>query len=231
MFDANKILRALQTEGPRALDALKGEGQSMANRVRTDADTRNTAIAAGAAGLLGGLLMSGGGKFGKQVATLGGLAALGTVAYQAWQKHKGATPPAQDALPPAGTAFLPAPDNQPAQEELGKAVIRAMIAATKADGSVDAEERRKLWDRLGAVNLDPDEQAFIFDELAKPLNVDEVAAGAASPEMAAEIYAASFVAIDATKPAEKAYLGALASKLNLPAGLVTEIHTAASAPA
>lgn len=230
MFDANKILRALQTEGPRALDALKGEGQSMANRVKTDADTRNTAIAAGAAGLLGGLLMSGGGKFGKQVATLGGLAALGTVAYQAWQKHKGAAAPAAEVAP-AGGAFLPAPDNQPAQEELGKAVIRAMIAATKADGSVDAEERRKLWDRLGTVNLDPDEQAFIFDELAKPLSVDEVAAGAATPELAAEIYAASFVAIDASKPAEKAYLGALASKLNLPEGLVAEIQSAALAPA
>ena len=231
MFDANKILKALQTEAPRALEAITGESKAMAGRVQTDPNARNTAIAAGAAGLLGGLMLGKSGKFGRQVATLGGLAALGAVAYQAWQKHKGDAAPAADAPPPAGTAFLPAPDNQPAQEELGKAVIRAMIAAAKADGSVDAEERRKLWDRLGSANLDPDEQAFIFDELAKPLNVDEVAAGATTPEMAAEIYAASFVAIDATRPAEKAYLGALASKLNLPAGLVAEIHTAASAPA
>jgi uncharacterized membrane protein YebE (DUF533 family) len=225
MFDANKIIRALQTEGPRMLDALKTEGRGMTDRVRTDKDSQNLALGAGAAGMLGGLLLGSSGKFGRQVATLGGIAAIGTLAYQAWQKHQGAQ--GAPGQPQPGGPFLPAPENAAGQEELGKAVIRAMIAATKADGAISAEERAALWNRLGSVQLDPEEQSFIFDELAKPLNLDEVAAGATSPELAAEIYAASLVAIDPEKPAEKAYLGALAGKLKLPDGLVQEFHAAA----
>ena len=69
----------------------------------------------------------------------------------------------------------------------------------------------------------------MFDELSAPLNLDAVVAGADTPEHAAEIYAASLVAMDADTPAEKAYLQMLAARLGLEPALVDEMHRAATA--
>jgi uncharacterized membrane protein YebE (DUF533 family) len=46
-----------------------------------------------------------------------------------------------------------------------------------------------------------------------------VVKAATSPELALEIYAASFLAIDPDDPAEQAYLAMLASRLKLDPGL------------
>jgi uncharacterized membrane protein YebE (DUF533 family) len=81
---------------------------------------------------------------------------------------------------------------------------------------------------METLNLDADCKAFVFDELSSPLNLDAVLAGADTPEHAAEIYAASLVAIDADTPAERAYLQMLAARLGLAPELVAEIHRAAS---
>lgn len=224
MFNADKIIRALQTELPRGLEALKSEGQGMATQVRTNENSRNTALAGAAAGLLGGLLLSkAGGKFGRQVATLGGLAALGGLAYSAYQKHKGGAEAASQ------DQFLP--QSEAARESVGKATLRAMIAAMKADGQIENAEKAKLFDRLGQIDLSDEEKAFLFDELATPLDIQAVVAGATSPELAVEIYAASLVAIDPTRPAEKAYLADLAIRLRLDPNLVAQIHTEAAAVA
>jgi uncharacterized membrane protein YebE (DUF533 family) len=222
MFDANKIIAALQNELPRALTALKTEGQGTVDRIKTDSNAQNAALGAGAAGVLGGLLLSGvGGKFGRQVATLGGIAALGTLAYNAYQKHKGANP--ADTVP-AGP-FLPATTQ--AQETVGKATLRAMITAMKADGQIEASEKAKLFDQLSKVALSDEEKAFLFDEMAKPLDISAVVADATSPEVAASLYAASLVAINVEGVAEKAYLADLAARLNLDAGLVRTLHAEA----
>ena len=57
---------------------------------------------------------------------------------------------------------------------------------------------------------------------------DAVVAGATSPEVAAEIYAASLLAVDADDPAEQAYLAMLAARLKLDAGLKTRIEQEAA---
>jgi uncharacterized membrane protein YebE (DUF533 family) len=226
MFDANKIFAALQTELPRALDALKTEGQGAVDRIKTDEGAKNAALGAGAAGVLGGLLLSGvGGKFGRQVATLGGLAALGTLAFNAYQKHKGAAP--SDSAPEG--PFLPVTTQ--AKETIGKASIRAMIMAMKADGQIESGEKAKLFDRLGKVDLSDEEKAFLFEEMAKPLDVTAVVADATTPELAASLYAASLVAINLDGAPEKAYLADLATRLNLDAGLVSTLHSEAMATA
>ncbi len=51
-----------------------------------------------------------------------------------------------------------------------------------------------------------------MDELARPLDIDVIAAGATCPETAAEIYAASSIAIEPTGTAEKEYLSNLAPR-------------------
>ncbi len=213
---------------------------------------RNATLAGGggfAAGLATSMLMGGSGrKFLGKAAKYGAIAAVGGLAYHAWQNHQrnaaapapaaasgaatlASTPAAADyEAAPAGTAFLPAPDDAAAQEALGQALVRAMIAAAKADGKIDPAEKTRIFERLSAIQLDADAKAFVFDELNAPLDLNAVVAGAATPEMAAEIYAASLVAIECETPAEAAYLKLLAARLGLEPSLVAEIHTAAGAP-
>ncbi len=193
--------------------------------IQTDPNTKRTAMT-GAAGLAAGLLMSGGKptKLLGNAAKFGALAAVGGLAYKAWQSYQANQGTAQ---PAREDAFIPAPGNETAHEELGKTLVRAMIAAAKADGKIDAEEKDAIFERLKTMPLSAEEKAWVFDELSTPLDINAVVARADTPEHAAEIYAASLVAITADTPAEQAYLEALAAKLRLDPALVTEIHKTA----
>lgn len=202
MFDIDKIVTAL----------------------KTDPDTRRTA-GVGAAGLAAGMLLGGGGV--KKLARYGALAAIGGIAYNAWQKSRQPGDFTPVETPPPGP-FMPGPADEAAQESLGKALVRAMIAAAKADGGIDADEKERIFKRLEAMDLSAADKAFVFDELSSPLDIEAVVRGADTPEHAAEIYAASLVAIDGTRPEEQRYLETLASRLSLPQALVTEIHAAAA---
>jgi len=195
--------------------------------IQTDPNTQRTAMT-GAAGLAAGFLLSGGKptKMLGNAATLGAVAAVGGLAYKAWQSYQDKQQSAP-ATAPREDAFIPASSNQTAQEELGKTLVRAMIAASKADGRIDAAEKDAIFERLKSMSLSAEEKAWVFDELSTPLDINAVVARADTPEHAAEIYAASLVAITADTAAEQAYLEALAGKLRLDPALVTEIHRAA----
>lgn len=201
MFDIDKIITAIQT----------------------DPNARKIA-GAGAGGVVMGLLLGGGGV--KSVVKYGALAAIGGLAYNAWQKNRKSEGFSPVETPPPGP-FMPAPDDEAGQEALGRALVRAMIAAAKADGRIDFEEKERIFNRLDGMDLSSEEKAFVFDELSSPLDIDAVARGADTPEHAAEIYAASLVAITVDTPAERNYLEALADRLGLPQSLVSEIHAAA----
>jgi len=201
--------------------------------LKSDPNTQKQAMT-GAAGLAAGLLMGGGGKhlLGNAV-KVGALAAVGGLAYNAWQKHQQSQPGAPAQQPtPSREAFIPAPHNTVEHEQLGKSLVRAMIAAAKADGKIDGDEKERIFQKLETMDLSADEKAFVFDELSSPLDIDAVASRADTPEHAAEIYAASLVAIESDTASERAYLAELARRLNLAPGLVAEIHKAAgTAPA
>lgn len=191
-------------------------------------------------GGLAGLLL--GGKKPRKLAgsalKVGGLALVGGLAYKAysdWQANKNAQQsapqghlpppqpqPASQSFPQADARFLP--PSQSEQEELSHALLRAMIAATKADGHITDAERQRISQQIQAAGLDAEGQQFIQQELAKPLNVAEVAAGAKTPEQAAEIYAASLLAIDTNGAAEQGYLAMLAARLQLDPELVQFLH-------
>lgn len=200
MFNIDQILKSLQT----------------------DPNTQRTAMT-GAAGLAAGLLLSGGkpGKLLGNAAKLGAMAAVGGLAYSAWQSYQQKQGAA--AQPASEGSFIPAPETA-AHEELGKTLVRAMIAAAKADGRIDAEEKDAIFEKLKSMPLSAEEKAWVFDELSSPLDINAVVARADTPEHAAEIYAASLVAISADTVAEQTYLEALASKLKLDPALVAEIH-------
>lgn len=211
MFNIDQIMKALQSDQGTQRNAMSG-----------------------AAGLAAGMLLGGGG-FGKIAGStlqMGAVAAVGGLAFNAWQNHqKNQQTGAAQVGTTSQEAFIPALNDTRGQEELGKTLVRAMIAAAKADGKIDADEKEAIFSKLETMNLSSEEKAWVFDELSSPLDINAVVARADTPEHATEIYAASLVAISADTAAERAYLDALASKLKLAPALVTEIHKAAGAKA
>lgn len=233
MIDADKILKALQTDPAAALRELSGQaasaGGEMVERLKTDPNARNAAMA-GAGGVLAGMLAGGAApKFSGAVAKLGGVAALGGLAYYAWKRHeaaqRGAPKPEMAALEAPPPHFLPTSGSD--AQRLARVTLKAMINAAKADGKIDADEKARLFDRLGQVSLSSDERDFLFAELSRPMDTDGLVRESTSPAVAAQIYAASLLAIDADQPSEKAYLADLARRLGVDPALAAEIRTAA----
>lgn len=192
-------------------------------------------LATGAlAGGLAGLLLGGKKprKLAKSALKVGGVALVGGLAYKAWQNWQANNPPAASAeatptLPPSDTPFLPSSKTE--QEDLSRTLMRAMVAAAKSDGHVSIEERRRIAQQLEGLEIDADDRSFLEDELSKPLDVDAIARDAKNPEQAAEIYAASLLAIDPEGPAERGYLAMLAARLKLDPKLVDHLHAQTAA--
>jgi len=174
-------------------------------------------------------------KLGSGALKLGGVAAVGALAYTAYQRYNNSqgaaaaeTPVVNAAAlksPPAGSAFLPAADDQAANDRLGLMLIRAMIAAARADGRMDAQESQVIFQRIESLGLDNASQNVLVQEMGHPVDMDAIVNSATSPEVASEIYIASLLAIDVDTAAEKAYLAMLAARLQLPPQLVTELDS------
>lgn len=194
----------------------------------------------GALGGLGGGALAGGlasvllgSKTGRKLAgnvvTLGGMAAVGALAYHAYKNYQtGQAPqaPARTSVPmlppPSDTPFNPSGEAD--QQSLGRNLLRAMISASKADGHVDAAEQASIFAQMDKMSLGAEDKAFVIDELRKPLDIDAVARAARTPEEAAELYIASLLAIDVDNASERGYLDMLAARLKLDPKLVDHLH-------
>ncbi|PTT28628.1 tellurite resistance TerB family protein [Pseudomonas sp. HMWF021] len=175
------------------------------------------ALAAGAMGLLLGSKKAR--KVGGKVAVYGGLAALGVLAYKAygnWNAQKGTAPQTEpqtlDRLPPAQA------------EQHSQAILKALVAAAKADGHIDDRERQLIEGEFIKLDNDQELQHWLHAELNKPLDPADVARAASTPEMAAEMYIASVMLVDEESFMEKAYLEELAKQLKLEPGLKVELE-------
>jgi uncharacterized membrane protein YebE (DUF533 family) len=175
------------------------------------------ALAAGAMGLLLGNKKVR--KVGGKVAIYGGLAALGVIAYKAygnWQAQQGAAattePQTIDRLPAAQV------------EQHSQAILKALVAAAKADGHVDERERELIEGEFRKLDNDQELQRWLHAELNKPLDPTDVARAASTPEMAAEMYIASVMLVDEENFMEKSYLDELARQLKLEPGLKAELE-------
>ncbi len=198
----------------------------------------NSGVAGGfAGGLAGGLTSSAltsksGRKLGKKALKLGGVAAVTTLAYTAYQRYtkndkETAVAELSDSSasnlisPPAGSAFMP----EGAEEEVLEVVLlRAMIAAARADGRLDAEESQVIFQRIQALELDSESQALLVKEMGQAVDVDAIINSATTIETAMEIYTASLLAIKVDTVAEKNYMGMLAARLQLAEELVVELE-------
>ena len=212
---ANNPTNSNQQSGGGLGDLLGGAGTNGLGSLFSGAT--GGALAAGAMGLLLGNKTAR--KIGGQALTYGGLAALGVLAYKAygnWQSQQAGAPQGE----PQTLDRLPAVQ----AEQHSQAILRALVAAAKADGHVDSRERELIEGEFSKLDNDPQLQHWLQAELNKPLDPAEVARAASTPEMAAEMYLASVLLVDEEHFMERAYLDELARQLKLDPALKVELE-------
>lgn len=152
-------------------------------------------------------------KVGKNALKIGGVAALGALAYKVYNDYQ-----SNQASPSPTTEF------QEADTIHIELILKAMIAAAKADGHVDSVEMDRIERTLTEAGIDQQVQSLIHTELNKPLDPIEIARLATSPQQAAEIYLASLIVIDEQNFMEKAYLQELAKQMQLAPEVVNQLE-------
>ncbi|MCR9104423.1 MAG: tellurite resistance TerB family protein [Gammaproteobacteria bacterium] len=213
-----------------------------------------------AGGALGGALVSNK-KARKTAGTLlkvGGIAALGGVAWKAYQNYQGTNADgtatsagsAGNVAPAASAAHPGVPQNalpqnpQSLQSWQGLTeqrfalddqddrsgspallIVQAMVAAACADGHLDEHERSTIFATVNEMSLSHEEKAMVFDTLESPPSLAELCERVSSPEVAAEVYLASAMAIDIERVQGRMYLDALAFRLGLPPGMVAQMES------
>jgi len=227
MKDLNKIISGLKSSG-----MLSG-------------------LAGGAAGgvLSSAIMGKSGRKMGKKAVKVGALAAVGGLAWKAYQSysqnknanqqygqtaaHHGHAPGPNHAHSHNRFHYRPAELTQhqfdaviedEASDKGQMLLLRAMIAAAYADGHIDEMERQRIFDRVEQMDLSVADKASLFDELRRPLSLPELVAKVPNSQAAVEVYAASLLAIDEYQPASANYLQQLANQLCLPRDLVSSLH-------
>ena len=171
----------------------------------------NNKAALGGLGALAGALLGGGKGASRGAVGGGGLAMLASLAFSALKK--GGQAPAQ---PPRALLEAKTPQEQQALEDDAEIIVKAMINAAKADGKIDQQEIEKIVGKLDDDGLTQEEKDFFVTEANKPLDLNGVVASAGGQaEMAAQIYAASLLAIEVDTRAEQQYMQQLASGLGL----------------
>lgn len=217
------------------------DAQAATARARASGDLDKYAKGAAVGGLLGLMLGTRRGRsLGGSALKLGSVAAIGALAWKAYQDYqatqRGGAGPAPAGAPSGApaTASLPAPARfealpAPQLEDHSRAMLKAMIAAAKSDGHMDEREHELVRAELARIDADAPTRDWVESELRKPVDPAEVAAAATTPEMAAEIYLATLLVVDETTTMERAYLDELARRLQLAPPLKADLEARALA--
>lgn len=231
MFDAKKLLdQFLGSQVPGAGGSVKDRaGQAI--ELAKNNPWKTGALAAVLLGTETGR------EVGGAALKLGGLAAIAGLGYQAYKNYQAGKAPAeaqQEAQaqpellpPPADSGFSTQPEA--IRNDFVLVLVRAMIAAARADGHIDDAERARIMDKVKVSGLDSEAESFLNDELNNPVDLDNIVAAARTEEERVELYTASRLAIDADTRAERGYLDLLAGRLGLPDALIDHIEATVSA--
>jgi uncharacterized membrane protein YebE (DUF533 family) len=178
-------------------------------------------------GQIGGIGAAAGALLGGGVggAAKGGvMAVLGTMALSALRKSQAGAASAARAGQPQELTVQPDEARQLVGEKAQKLVLKAMISAAKADGSIDQSEMEKIIGKLDGGSVTAEEKQFVMDEMRAPVDVNALASEVELPSQAAEIYAASLLAIKIDTEQERRYLADLARALRLDQETVDRLH-------
>jgi uncharacterized membrane protein YebE (DUF533 family) len=211
-MDMNTILDQWLQSGKE----IAQKGQALAEQklgIPAEGEERDNMLSgmktgAAAAGVLALLL---GTQAGRRVTgaavKVGSLAALGGMAYQMYRHWDNAAEPAAEQSAEGTLAPKASPE----------VLLKAMIAAAKADGHVDSTEMATIRQQMGEMDLDGDVNDMILTELTQPRSAQDIAALAQGDlAVATEIYLVSAAVIDSANDAEQAYLNDLRAALQLP---------------
>ena len=201
------------------LGSLLGAGQSMTQRVGGDN------LAAGGLGALLGALM--GGSKSTTVNSLGGgmMGLLGMMAYKALKSSMGSETPAQAQA--SAQAYAQEYSRQTPQQKNNDAeiILIAMIDAAKADGQVDSDELTRIMNTMKSSGIGQEGMNYVIQKLQGPMETAKiVAAVRGRPDLAAQVYSASLMAIDVDTDAERNYLNKLAKAMGLSQAVVQNIE-------
>ena len=227
MIDARKLLdQFLGSQVPGMQGSVKDKATAAINLAR-DNPMATSAIA--------GVLL--GTKTGRQVAgnalALGGLAAIAGLGYQAYKNYRDSNQPqpAPQSTPQAEPQFLPPPSDSGfstapaiANNDFTLSLVRAMIAAARADGHIDDTERQRILGKVQESGVGSEAESFFQRELASPVDLDAIVASAKTEEQRVQVYTASRLTIEPDSRAERGYLDLLAGRLGLPDALVDHIE-------
>ena len=121
-------------------------------------------------------------------------------------------------MPPSDSAFRP---NQArgGPDALSGVLVKAMVAATQADGVIDEEEQRRLLGRLDQLGMGSIDRQALAEQLTTPVDPNEISSAASSPEVGLQIYAASVLAVAVDTADERRYLDGLAKALGNQTGI------------
>ncbi len=152
-MDTQQILDMLLSSGQELVSKGKALAEEQLNLPENPQERQVLLDGAGkgamAAGALALLLGTGvGRKLTGAGIKLGSLAAVGTVAYNAFQTWQ-----SQQVAPVADAGQSVSALSGPASDQRGKVLLIAMIAAAKADGTVDAKEKETITQQIDKLNL------------------------------------------------------------------------------
>lgn len=232
MFDPKKLLGDLLSTNIPGTQSTIGEKAGQAQQMAKD-----NPLAAGA--LVAVLLGTGAGRAVTGSALkVGGLAAVAGLAYTAYKNYQNGNKPGADLPakeqevlpPPLDNSFHPANAPQ-GEDEFALALVRAMIAAARADGHIDENERQRILERAQMAGMDDEVAQFMEAELSQPVDLDSLVRAATTDAQKVELYTASRLAIEPKTRAERGYLDMLAGRLGLPDALVEHVEATIAAQA
>lgn len=202
---------------------------------KLQANTGGFAGVAGAGTLAGILLGTGAGRqIAGHAARLGGLAAIGGLAYVALRNFQQGKPVVQSTIDDVGAilGLGKAPqgfsDAAGTVDETAAILLRSMVAGAYADGELSPEERAMIVGQLDSLGLGTAEKSYLDGVLAAPLSIRMIAASCTTDEMKAQAYLAAHLGMTVDNPAEDKFLQDFASALGLDPQLVAHLDQAAA---
>ncbi len=179
-------------------------------------------------GLLGALFTSKKTKkMAKNVAKVGGAAALGGLAwtfYQKWSQNstnEGSLGQASQSLGNNQVKYQEANVQDSTQKMLPPAentallLLEAMIYAARADGHIDEEERNNIHNAVLALFPNQDMADIVDAFIQKPVDPQALANRIVNKEEGYDLYRLSCAAVDIDSFMERAYLDGLAKALHI----------------
>lgn len=184
------------------------------------------ALAVGALALLLGT--GAGRKVTSTALKMGSVAAVGGIAWKVWQNYsqQQVADKTSSAKDPSDTKLLSIDKLEgDTANERSEILIKAMLAAAKADGKIDEEETQEIKAQIQRLGLDHSIEDLMHSGVVTPLSAKSVAKLAHNMNIAIEIYLVSVLMTSTENVQEQRYMASLAKALELPADVIAELES------